>query len=632
MAIYDKSSAAKTNAPSNVQKKEEGASDKKNRPQDLVPEENKALVQKKDEGTPPADEKKPEATTETTPAKTEQTPEEKKAAEEAKKKEHLAAVTETWQGVLGKWLGAEMAKVVCDTVSVDALNGYVGDLLKAGGPALADVFKDSTKTTDAKQIEGIKKFSEALNGALTGKIEAWVKSPAGQKVLASISGWVEDNPKAVLWIVGGAVLGGAVIAWLANPALDVSVPLGLPGDWKLKAGIDMGKLKDIVYQGASLAVESKSTKIEFKHEKKKADDGSTKESLEANASTEVAGAGGSLFKGSGGVKITETDVIVKLNGSMKANVAGQTIELEGGAQSDGPITGKIKIGDGPEYREVSGMKKGDEVSFSTKSVFTGGSFETKSGTDGKGKVTDQKTATANVGAGQTMTMTGGTEGNKIGYENKNVGGTGVGLNTSAGTNAAGQSEFKLGAKYDDKKLRLGLDVAMLDGKGSLSASGGFTRDNYTFDANLKISESRISEIGMKFGYTNPTEFKGFMLEYKRSWMDANKQYADEFDGRFEYAFGKLEARAIAGFDLQGGKLQKTNVDIGMAYPIGKGFKAIGGIQQNGMLNTQTNAMDMSYRPYIGAQYGGVALSFFHDTGGKGTTGIMLNIPIGRTKP
>jgi len=42
-------------------------------------------------------------------------------------------------------------------------------------------------------------------------------------------------------------------------------------------------------------------------------------------------------------------------------------------------------------------------------------------------------------------------------------------------------------------------------------------------------------------------------------------------------------------------------------------------------------LDQSYRGYVGAQYGGVGVALYHDNGGsgKGSTGLMLTIPLGR---
>lgn len=639
MPVYEQSSAAKSNAP--VQR-EEAAPDKKQRPADLVPEENKA-VQKKQEGDPPAAKSATtaapaggEATTTAQEGSTAKegggdaaTEEAKKKAEESKK-ERDAAITAKWQSLLGDWLGGEMAKVVLENCSLDAFNGYVQDGLKAGGSAINDLLKDQTKPADAKQAEGVKKFGDAVGALLIPQIDKWMKSPEAQKILGKISNWIQGNPKEVMLIVGGALIGGAIAAWIANPSIDLSTSLNLGGDWKLKAGIDLGKLREMAYGGATLAVQNKATKIEFKH-KVEEKDGEKKSSAELGASTEAKFGGGSLFKGSSNVIIADDKVTVKLNGALETEIAGQKVTFDGAYDSNGPIKGKIRIGDKDEYREVMGQKDGDVVTFSTKQVFAGGaSVEQKTTSNGAtGKDGHQTTANVPVGAGQSMSMTAGTEGNKVGYTNSNVGGSGVGINASAGTNAEGKSEFKAGAKYDNGTLKAALDATMLDGKTSMGASFGMnTKEGYKFDASLKLDDKRMTELALKMGYQNPDEFKGFLLGYKKSWSDENKQYADHFDVLLEYSIGKWYGRAMGGMDIMGNQVKKTNLDLGLGYQMNKDWMLIGGMQANGAMNQSTNQFDMSYKPYLGAQYKGVGVAAYYDSGSKGG-GLMLTIPFGR---
>ena len=646
MPVYEQQSAAKSNgAP--VQR-EETTPEKKSRPSDLVPEENKAVQRKQEGDPPPAADAGPGGqtaagvTTAQSGDAAQQgaakdgggdaaSEEAKKKAAEQQKKEHAAAVTAKWQSLLGDWLGGEMAKVVLENCSLDAFNGYVKDGLKAGGDAINGVLVDQTKPPDAKQVEGVKKFGDALGGMLLPQVEKWMKSPEAQKILGKISSWVEGNPKQVMLVIGSALIGGAVIAWIANPSIDLSSSLNLGGDWKLKAGIDMGKLREMCYQGASLAVQNKSTKIEFKH-KVEEKDGDKKQSAEIGASTEQKFGDGSLFKGSSNVTITEETVTVKLNGALTTEIAGQKVTFDGAYENnDGPITGKIKVGEGDNVREFTGTKKGDIVEFSTKQIFAGGSFEQKTSTNtATGKDGHQTTATANVGKGQTVTATGGTEGNKVGYSNSNVAGSGVGVNASAGTNAEGQTELKAGAKYDNGTLKAALDATMLDGKSSMGASVGVsTKEGWKFDASLKVDETRMNELALKMGYRNPDEFRTFLVGYKKSWSEENKDYADHFDVLLEYSIGKWYGRASGGVDIMGNQVKKTNLDLGLGYQVNKDWMLTGGVQANGAMNTaNNNAFDMSYKPYLGAQYKGVGVAAYYDTGTKGG-GLMLTIPFGR---
>ena len=101
-------------------------------------------LQQKDAQTAPVQTPVDDAPQKTTPPPQDVVPEENKAAAggdkdkddaakaEAEKK-RAAEVTATWQGLLGKWLGGQLAPLVLEHVSVDALNGYVDEAMKARG-------------------------------------------------------------------------------------------------------------------------------------------------------------------------------------------------------------------------------------------------------------------------------------------------------------------------------------------------------------------------------------------------------------------------------------------------------------------------------------------------------------------
>lgn len=753
MPIYDQAATkAQTTPTTTPTTAKDGATDKRRQPEDLVPEENKA--QKKD-GADGGGEKSAE---------------EKAAAEKKAKEERAAAVVANWESTLGKWLGGPLAKIVLENVSLDALNGYVQDGLKAAGPALGGVLKDQTKPADKKQEEGLKAFSDALSGVMTGQIEKWVASPGGQKVLKAISEWVQDNPGWVMTIVGAAVIGGAIGAWVANPDLDLEVPFNLGKDWQVKAGVDLGKLREIAFQGASLVVANKNAGIKMKAEVNKDDEkndagdvtkstrsgsvevnvgkdkepqmtfamngkivdtkdglvattaggklelfdpasgakvtitqdgkwdnkgnkedafsysasvgkdvtgsfttnlknatvvdkegnivnlssrelkvavGSKAAKFEASTKTEdndgkesttstigVSGKGqlgaGTMFEGSSNVTIGDDKVVVKLNGKMTATIAGKPVEMDAAYETDGVIKGKIKVGSGNEYREVTGEKKGDVITFSTKQVFVGGSLEQKTTTDKKtGQQGQQTTVNAAVGKDQSVTASGGTEGTSVKYEGKNIGGSGVGVNAGLGQDAEGKTNANLGVKYDDGTLKAYLDYTMKQGESTMGVGASVsTEDGWKFSGDLKLDEKRMTELALKMGYQNPDEFKGFLLGYKQTWSKENQQYAHHFDALLEYSIGRWYARAQGGMDIMGGKLQKTNLDLGLGYKLNDKWTAIGGVQMNGMRNEQNNQFDMGYKPYVGLQYGGVGVAGYYDSANKGG-GIMLTIPFGR---
>ncbi|MFT7581215.1 MAG: hypothetical protein ACI9MR_002889, partial [Myxococcota bacterium] len=653
--------------------------------------------------------------------------------------------------------------------------------------------KKETKP-DAAQAKALKAYSDALAGSMTGLVDKWVQSDGGQKVLKSISHWTQDNPGWVMGIVGSAVVGGAIAAWFANADLpEISVPLNLGKDWKLKAGIDLGGIQTLGFQGASLVVANKNKGLtlgaEVKKKEEKNEDGSIKatthtgkldlkagkkdsdqltfvmngkitetaadgmvayttdgklsfvdaasgmtigvgadgkwdskgnkenkvnftmasgkdskvngkltidgkkvtivdqdgnivetssagfslaigksgQKFEAGAQVEKSASGatkgsasikgegqlgaGTIFKGDANVGIEEDKVTVKLNAGMTAKIGDKTVDFTGAYEKDGPITGKIKVaGKDGEYKEITGTKNGDVVTFSTKDVFAGGhSVERSSTKNADGTVANTTTAAVALGKGHKASITGGDKTN-VGYEGTDIGGTGINAKANAGSDGYGagvsydedgvkasaeyakkdgKETFKAGAGYEKGMLKANLDFMMSEGTTSMGLSAGMkTESGFKFDGNLKLEESSLKEVGVKLGYQNPDEFKGFLLGYKQTWLGDNKGTEHHFDALLEYSMGRWLGRLEGGLDISGGQVKKTNLDLSLGYKLNKDWTLIGGVQQSGMLNPESNVFEQGYKPYVGAQFGNIGVAGYFDTKNKGG-GIMLTIPLGR---
>jgi len=706
--------------------KEEAVQAKTRQGGDLVPEENKAAAQGQGD-------------------------EAKKKAEE----ERAAKVTAKWESMLGKWLGGKLAPLVLEHVSLDALNGYVKQGLDSAGPALGKALKEQTEPTKAQEA-GLKEFSDALAGVVTGQVDQWVKSETGQKILKAIGGWVDDNPGWVMSIIGTAVIGGAVAVWFTNQDLpNLEIPLKLGGT-EIKAGIDLGTIQQLGFQGASLVVANKNAKIMTKAEVKQSEDadkgtettsaslslahgdkgkedltfvmngtmtkgkdgmvahtadgtlklmdpksgakitigadgkwdssgageksvnfaaetgkdspvsgkltisgknvtivdkdgnivstqsasigvavGAKGTKFEAKAeskdgdvtgsatlSTEAQLGAGALFKGAANVEVGDGVTKVKLNGDLTATIAGKPVTFQGAYEKDGPITGKIKVGDGNEYKEIRGTKNGDVITFATKDVFEGGSIEREVSKDGQGNVANQVNTTTMLGAGTTMTGSFGDKGNSLGLDAKNIGGSNLNLHGNVGDQGYG-----LGGSYDDGKFKASLDYTMKQGISALNLSAGLKAENGMYgDANLKVDDGRLEQFALKVGYNGKGNLKSFMLGYKREWQDKNPQYADKFEALLEYSMGNWAGRVQGGVDLMGGQVKRTNLDLSLGRKINDDWAVIGGMQMNGAFDQDTNRFGQSYKPYVGLQHGNVAVSAFYDTEKK-AAGVMLSIPL-----
>jgi hypothetical protein len=637
MAVYDQSKAAANKQ--SVQR--EAAADKQDKKRsaeaDLVPEENKVQMKKSasaKQGAEATDSKKAEAPAtegkEAAAAKggdTKKSPEE--AAKEKKAKEERAAeVTAKWEESLGKAIGAPLAKLVLQHVSLESLNGYVQAGLNAAAPGVGAILKSTVDGAD-KEAKAVETFSKGLSGVVTGQVDAWIKSESGQKVLKAISDWVQDNPAWVMTIVGSAAILGGIIAYVANPSVDLSVPFGLGNGWEAKVGLDMGKLRELAFKGASAELSYKSANIALKGSAKTENkDGKNTTTLGA----EVKGAvgAGTTMEANSTVAIAEDKTTVKLGGKMNTEVVGKNVEVGGNYSTDGEIKGSIKVGEKGNSREISGTKKGDEITFSTKQIFEGGSVEQVTKSDAKtGKDSQQTNASVDLGKGQSLKMSGGTEGSSIAYQGKDVGVKGLDVKAGAGQGADGATNVNAGVKYDDGTLSANLDYTMKQGKSSLNlGASAKSEDGYQIGGSLKLDNGMMTELALKMGYQSPDQFKTFLLGYKQTWVKENSEYAHHFDALLEYSLGRWYGRVQGGLDITGGRVSKTNLDLGLGYGLNKDWKVIGGMQMNGALDQKTNQFDMGYKPYVGLQYKNVGVGVYYDTQNK-SGGAMLTIPLGR---
>ena len=130
-------------------------------------------LQQKDAQTAPVQTPVDDAPQKTTPPPQDVVPEENKAAAggdkdkddaakaEAEKK-RAAEVTATWQGLLGKWLGGQLAPLVLEHVSVDALNGYVQEQ-QPWALAKDPAQQGRLATVLATATEGLRALAELLH-------------------------------------------------------------------------------------------------------------------------------------------------------------------------------------------------------------------------------------------------------------------------------------------------------------------------------------------------------------------------------------------------------------------------------------------------------------------------------------
>lgn len=184
---------------------------------------------------------------------------EQAAEEEAR----VARARVEWEGLLGEKIGGEAFELIREHVSYEALLGYAHEGTQAMSEAVGEISIPTTEKGAAgglldeeSEAAAVEKMVQALGPALEDLANKWIESDTGRRVLTAISRWVEENPAAVTAIVGTAVIGAAVGAYLSN--MD-------PGEFEkmfdlgehVRAGgsVDVGPIQNLAIQAASVRVE-----------------------------------------------------------------------------------------------------------------------------------------------------------------------------------------------------------------------------------------------------------------------------------------------------------------------------------------------------------------------------------------
>ncbi|TNF23186.1 MAG: hypothetical protein EP329_27835 [Deltaproteobacteria bacterium] len=540
-------------------KAEENVQAKSRTPGDLVPEENKVQAKGQDANDPA------------------------KAEKEKAEKERAAKVTAKWESMLGKWLGGKLAPLVLEHVSLDALNGYVKQGLDAAGPEIGKALKGAVDPTKAQEA-GLKGFSDALSGVITAQVDEWIKTEKGQKILKAIGGWVDDNPAWVMSIIGTALIGGAVAVWFTNQDLpNIEVPLKLGGT-EIKAGLDLGTIQQLGFQGASLVVANKNAKITTKAEvKQKEDKDKGTETTSASLSLAHGDKGkedltfvmnGTITKGKDGMVAHTADGTLKLmdpksgakitigaDGKWDSAGAGEkNVNFAAETGKDSPVSGKLTI-NGKNVTIVDA--NGNIVTTQSASIGVavgakGTKFEANAKSEG-GKVSGDATLSteAQLGAGALFKGSAGVE---VGD-----GVTKVKLNGDLSANIAGKPVTFSGAYEQDGPITGMIKVG--DGGQYKEIRGTKNGDIVTFatkdvfeGGSVERETSKDNKTGAVTNQVNTTTALGANTTLMGSFGDKGNSIG-------------LNANKVGGTNLNlSGNVGDQGYGVGASYDDGK-FKA-----------------------------------------------------------
>ena len=577
-------------------------------------------------------------------------PEAAAAAAAAKKKEaeRVAAAKASWENMFGETIGGWLFSQIREHLSTTDLLAYG----KQGTKAMADAAGGMFSATEGmgglmdtdKEAEALNKFIGAVAPKVQELADEWLSSESGLKVLRVISQFTEEHPLIVASSVGAAAIGAAIAAYCANvdiPEFEKMFKIGKTG---LSAGgsIDLGKIQKLAVQAATLTVKYERGKFNISVSGSQDKDGKKSGKLSVAHSGTV---GDTEMSGKGLAKIKEDGTVeLEVEGGLKTLVAGTPLDLSlAGKHSDGAkektsVNGSLVIGDAKgDHQKLSGDFDPITGSLRIRTDYKadGNTFYTEDKRNADGDVTNTRGANLRLGENTSLSLkdTMGPDGygsyGKL--SSKDIGGSG--LTASLGHGSGTLAGTDLGLAYKSKILTSHLDLALKPGSSTLKHGTDYKADGYTagYNMDINLSTGRLHELGAKFGWEDPEQFRGFLASYKRSWLSDKGAYSDEFDLRIDSTLGNLAARLEGEIGLQGGKPMSAGADLTLGYPLNSDWMLLGGVGYSASMGT--GPIEHDPRIGIGVQYKNVGLMMnYHPmSDGNDMMSLGLVIPLGRRR-
>ncbi|MBD90188.1 MAG: hypothetical protein CL940_07610 [Deltaproteobacteria bacterium] len=564
----------------------------------------------------------------------------------AEKAARLKRAQESWERLFGETIGAELFALVSKHLSASELTDYAHSAVEALAGATDGLVKPGDGGLSKDEAEATSKLLAALAKDVAKSADAWLDGEKGQKLAEAISQWTQENPAWTTGIVVTSAITAAVVAYLQNvdiPELEHTFKLG--GGLSASAGLDLGKIQSLGLSAAkaSLSYQSKSLKgsVTVTHDGEKDVNSITAKVSGAGAlghATTVDGKGDAVIRDDGTMSLSASGGLSSTLGGQKTRAeAGYSQSSQDGEITQERVTGKVRLGEGGEYREYTGFFDRVDNTFELKDtqVTNDGATSLTEGVsrDASGNILGSRELAHTFSAGHTLGMrdelsSAGT-GQSVSYRAEDLGGPfGVGFSAGTGTLAG----FNANLDYQRGDLEAALDLELKDQVSKLSLSAGVERDagwSYGGDAIVNLTDSRLEELGANLGWQHPTEFKSFAVGYKAKWLEQNPEIAHHFDSSFEYAVGRVSARLSGSVDLQGRSLTGTRADLLMGYEVNPTWTALGGVSYAGQRNADTHNLDGSLTYKAGVQYKRDIAFTVGYTPEREEWGIGVVIPLGR---
>ncbi len=532
-------------------------------------EEGARALSPRGEGEPPPESPKPEA------------------AEEERK----AAQRQSYEALLGQLLGGKLYEVVTKNTTPDHIMKYaleaVDGLIKAAGDQVGKV-----EGLDAEGHKAGEALVEVLGQVLREQAEAYLASREGQDLAKKVSQYVADHPGQVVAAILLAAA-GAVAANVTLPEIAAKTSLGRGVEAEVQA--KLGKVR-------SIALESISARIRYESGRFKAEAGVVHKDGEGTTGTVGASYGDETGEVSTRATLDKDGLLsaqvgLRGHGGKTSGSAGVTWKREEGASADATI----------EY----GDKK-DRVSGAAKYDFDKGLLNVRLSRDVTEGFFSRSTA---------IVMEGGKVSSE---ETTRYAKDKTALELTHKTGPAGEQNTSLATRYTSRDLSMALNAALGSSGSTVSASvEGHPKEGmiYKADATYSLSDSRLLNYGASFGFQDPKEFEGFLLEYRRN--NAPEVPEDKFRATVEFTIEQMMFRVQDETVLKGGRLSSGTASAHAAYPLGKDLALIGGATYGYGPDRTVGTM-----PQVGLQIRDVPVLVGYDMNSKAWT-LRLTIPFGR---
>ena len=504
-------------------------------------------------------------------------------AEQEKKR--AAAAKKSYESLLGSFLGGKLYEAMSKELSAEKLLGHGEKGVEGALGALTGLISpvDGFAAMDEKaEADAVKKFGDAIGKWAQEEAVEWLKSDDGKAFLTKVNHWFEGNPG---WVVAIAMVAaaGAVAANIDIPKIKQKFKIG--DNVTMSAGIDLNKIRDIAFKGATVGVQY------------------AKDGFKAGAEYGYeAGEGDTADKHSLTASVGNKQNTLSTSASLQGEVL--VIDTKGTHKGKGysASAGLKHKKDGADSSNLAnvGLKIGDK----NENVTAAASY-------------DLGTGALAINLGSLQQFGDLSLRNTAGYDSK------AGQTHGIGIDAQLAEKFKLSLDYRMSEVQ-GQSLAV---KGSKQWGEGNDQFSLTGSGKFNIDDGRVDSAKLGFSWRDKKEFSSIVAQLEHKYKDVP---TTKLHLMAETTFGEIMVRGQNTTTLSDGNLAANWSQVHAAYAVTKDWTLYGG-GKYGYQNQNIGGLNDSQRGAwveAGAQFRGVALGISFRPEDKAVS-FGITIPFGR---